>query len=79
MKENMSEKILTMKLLKEKFGVCRLSQNESIPEWIKNDEFFSITKTLDELSVVCSENSIPKEIKCEKEWRMLKILGPLDF
>lgn len=75
----MVEKILTMKLLKEKYGVCRLDKTESIPEWAKNSSFFSITKTEDELSIVCCEDNIPKHIKCEKDWRVLKIEGPLDF
>jgi Uncharacterized conserved protein len=75
----MVEKILTMKLLKEKYGVCRLNKTELIPEWAKNSDFFSITKTSDELSIVCFEDSIPNDIKCEKDWRVLKIEGPLDF
>jgi len=75
----MAQKILTMKLLKERFGVCRLNNNELIPEWAKNSSFYSITKTLDELSIVCSQESIPGNIKCEKDWRILKIEGPLVF
>ena len=75
----MSDKILTMKLLKEKYGVCRLDKTELIPEWAKASDFFSITKTLDELSIVCAENNIPNHIKCERNWRVLKIEGPLDF
>ena len=75
----MVDKILTMKLLKEKYGVCRLDKNELIPKWAQNSDFFSITKTCDELSIVCSEDDIPIDIKCEKDWRILKIEGPLDF
>lgn len=75
----MVEKILTMKLLKEKYGVCRLNKTELIPEWAKNSDFFSITKTSDELSIVCFEDNIPNDIKCEKDWRVLKIEGTLDF
>ena len=75
----MVEKILTMKLLKEKYGVCRLDKTELIPKWAQNSEIFSITRTLDELSIVCIEDSIPNDIKCEKDWRILKIEGPLDF
>ena len=75
----MSEKILTMKLLKEKYGVCRLSKDELIPEWVKGSDFYSITKTYDELSIVCSEDCIPSNIKCENDWRILKVEGPLDF
>jgi len=72
-------KLLTMKLLKEKYGVCRLDKTESIPEWAKDSDFLSITKTLDELSIVCSIDSIPRGVKCEKDWRILKVEGPLDF
>ena len=75
----MAEKILTMKLLKEKYGVCRLDKAELIPEWTENSKFLSITRTDEELSIVCSQESIPEDIKCEKDWRILKILGPLDF
>ncbi|MCB2358251.1 ACT domain-containing protein [Clostridium estertheticum] len=75
----MSEKILTMKLLNEKFSVCRLNKNEQMPEWVKDSSFYSITKTSDELSIVCSQDSIPSNIKCEKDWRILKVEGPLDF
>lgn len=75
----MSEKILTLKLLKEKYGVCRLPKTACIPQWAKDSEFFSITKTSDELSIVCLENNIPEGIRCEKNWRILKIQGPLDF
>ena len=75
----MIEKILTMKLLKEKYGVCRLDKTELIPDWAQKSNFFSITRTSDELSIVCSQDDIPNEIKCEKDWRILKIEGPLDF
>ena len=75
----MLEKILTMKLLKEKYGVCRLDKNDLIPEWSQTNDFFSITRTSDELSIVCSQDNIPNDINCEKDWRILKIEGPLDF
>jgi uncharacterized protein len=75
----MPEKTLTLRLLKEKYGVCRLDKNESFPSWASASNFYSITKTMDELSVVCAQNSIPNDVKCEKDWRILKIEGPLDF
>ncbi len=75
----MIEEKLIMKVLKEKFGVCRLDNTALIPDWSRNNEFFSITKTSDELSIVCSQNNIPNDIKFEKDWRILKVEGPLDF
>lgn len=75
----MEEKKLTMRLLKEKYGVCRLGENEPIPEWAKKGDFYAITKTSDELSIVCSQENIPHDINCERDWRILKVEGPLDF
>lgn len=75
----MSKKILTMKLLKNKYGVCRLNKTELIPEWAQKSDFFAITRTMDELSIVCNEESIPNGTKCENDWRILKVEGPLDF
>ena len=75
----MSENKLILQLLKEKYGVCRLAETSSIPEWAKTSDFFSITKTYDELSIVCLEANIPEDIKYEKDWRILKIEGQLDF
>ena len=77
---------LTMKLLKDKYSVCRLDKNSIIPNWVMNGEFFSITKTEDELSIFCSQENLPHNmqhelanIQCEKDWRILKVEGPLDF
>ncbi len=75
----MSQEKLTMKLLKEKYGVCRLDKANSIPNWAIDGEFYSITKTEDELSIVCLQESIPTDIKYEKDWKVLKVEGPLDF
>ena len=70
---------LTMKLLNEKYSVCRLDKDNAIPIWALQGNFFSITKTLDELSIVCLQKNIPNDIRCEKDWRILKVEGPLDF
>lgn len=75
----MLENKLNMRLLQEKYGVCRLEINEEIPKWAINSQFYSITKTQDELSIVCPQNNIPSNIKYEADWRILKVEGPLDF
>jgi len=77
--KKMNKKILTMELLDGIYGVCRLDKNELIPNWAQNGDFFSITRTADELSIVCSEEFIPSDVKCEGDWKILKIKGPLVF
>lgn len=70
---------LKFKLLNDTLGVCKLDSTEAVPNWAYQGEFFSITKTSDELSIVCSESVIPEVVVCERGWRALKIVGILDF
>ncbi len=70
---------LTLSITSNKLAVCRLQSNDVIPSWVVRDPFFSITRTSDELSLVCSENSVPEKVRSEKGWRSIKVEGPLDF
>ncbi|HBV95759.1 MAG: hypothetical protein JL50_10735 [Peptococcaceae bacterium BICA1-7] len=70
----------SLALLSEKLCVCRLDSKSDLPGWaLLSTGFFSITKTADELSVVCPESCVPKGIRHEGTFRCLKIEGPLDF
>jgi hypothetical protein len=44
-----------------------------------NGEFFSITRTADELSVVCRVENVPKELISTLRWICLKLEGPFPF
>lgn len=66
-------------ILKPIFGVVHLSPHLEIPEWAFQGELFTITKTSDELSLVCEERLIAPEMKCQKGFRAFKVSGPLDF
>lgn len=70
---------LTLSILEEKLAICRLDASVPIPLWARENNFFSITKTRDELSIVCLEEKVPQDIKVEKGWRAFKVEGLLDF
>jgi hypothetical protein len=70
---------LTLSLLPGVLAVCRLEKEASIPEWASGGIFSSVTRTGEELSVVCSQGQIPSGIRGEKGWRCLRVEGPLDF
>jgi hypothetical protein len=60
--------------------VCRLGPDAEIPQWaLRGGGFVSVTRTADELSLVCAENVVPQDIRCEPGWRIFEIDGPLDF
>jgi uncharacterized protein len=70
---------LSLSVLPQKIAVCRFDKDAVIPDWYDRQSFYSITKTDDELSLVCSQEHVPEDVKAEKDWRAFKIEGPLDF
>ena len=67
---------MTLEILKERFAVCK---TEKITEIEKGEEFFSITVTQDEISLVCAEKHIPKGSTAQKGFRAMRVKGTLDF
>ena len=45
-------------LLSEKFAVARFDRDAEVPEWAFASEFVSVTRTEQELSVVCHEAAL---------------------
>ena len=71
---------MNLKLLENKYKVIKLNPSENIPlEKILKEEIFSITRTDEELSIVVKEDVDIKSDIIEKNWRMIKIDGTLDF
>src|SRR4051794_40607849 len=63
------------------FAVCRLAAGSPLPAWAGGPagSFVSITRTTDELSIVCRQELVPEGIRCERGWRVLRFAGTLDF
>jgi hypothetical protein len=74
----MSRKVI-LTALGDRYAVCRLDPGAEMPQPRRSDGFISITRTDEELSVVCREELTPATARCEKGWRCLKVEGPLDF
>ena len=70
---------MKLSLIPENLAVCRLSPDAEIPEWVPSGGFTSVTRTAEELSIVCDEQFIPQGSQMEPGWRALKVEGPLDF
>lgn len=75
----MEPRALHLLTISGRFAVCRLAPDDPVPTWATKENFFSITRTQDELSVVCPEDVIPVEVRSEKGWRCLRVAGTIDF
>ena len=68
----------SLEVLLGAFAVCRLDPGEPTPEWARGP-FVSVTRTPEELSVVCPEDAVPVGIECQPGWRCLRVAGKLPF
>ena len=73
------EVALRLNVLDGRLAVCRLKPDEKLPTWATQAGFFSVTRAPAELSVVCSQEDVPEDVKCEKNWRTLQLEGPFEF
>jgi len=62
----------------DSFAILRLPADAEVPPWA-SAAFSSVTRTVDELSVVVPESRLPESSQAEGEWRLLQVDGPLDL
>jgi hypothetical protein len=71
---------LTLRVVPGTYAICRLAPNAPVPAWAATTTgFTSITRTSDELSIVCDESLAPFDVHAERDWALLKLGGPFDF
>lgn len=71
---------ISLKLLKERFAICKCDQNMPIPMWVlKSRDFYSITRTADEMSIVSFESSVPADVEKNGGWRAFMVEGISGF
>ena len=60
-----------------RFAVCRLSPDDVVPSWANGPGFVSITRTDDELSIVCADAMVPPGTKCMRGYVAMRVEGTL--
>ena len=70
--------MFNLEILPGAYVICRLNPEEPIPKWLRG-ELVSVTRTPDELSVVCPAEGVPYDVQRESGWRCLRVIGKLDF
>lgn len=70
---------LTLLEVGDSFAVCKLPPGSPVPAWATTGDLFSVTRTADELSVVCRQEVVPDGVVCDKGWRCLRVAGAMPF
>jgi hypothetical protein len=73
--------ILDFTLLRGDYSIYRFNTGSLVPDRVYDSGFYSVTKTENELSIVCETSQITSDrsVKSDSHWRILKINGPLDL
>ena len=61
------------------FAICKLPADAQIPDWALTGTFTSVTRTSDELSIVCPAGNLPPNLTSESHWICFKLQGPFTF
>ena len=61
------------------FTIYRLPHDHKVPDSVFGTSFYSISRSDEELSIVCPSSLMINSEKSESGWSGLKVLGPLDF
>ena len=70
---------MELTLLRQPLAVCRLDPESEIPEWARKGPFFSLTRTPEEISLVCDDAVVPAGVRAERDWRAYRLKGPIPF
>ncbi len=67
-------------ILPQNFAIAQLDPNADLPSTVlASPGFISITRTADELSIVCAEDVAVGLARVDNAWRAIKVQGPFAF
>jgi hypothetical protein len=71
--------MLKFRQLPGPYAIVRMAPDAPVPDWATNADFTSITRTADELSIVCPLANLPSNVHSQLRWICLKLEGPFPF
>jgi hypothetical protein len=68
---------MELKIINQDFSICKVDDLSQVDY---SDDFCFVSKTDEELSLVCNTNLVPQNaIECDNGWKAFRIEGVLDF
>ncbi len=72
-------RLTPLTVLPDRQAVCRLNSRDKVPAWATGSAagLSSVTRTADELSIIVADSVAPRNVRCERNWRVIKVRGPI--
>jgi hypothetical protein len=69
---------LPLEVLPDTLAVCRLPPDAALPAWASVPvPFLTISRTAEELSITTLQSAVPPAVRCERDYRALRVRGTL--
>jgi len=69
---------LPLEVLPGLLAICRLPPDAALPAWATVPApFLTISRTSEELSITTSQADVPSGVRCERDYRALRVRGTL--
>lgn len=78
-RESGTRRGLRFRLLGEAYTILRFEPDAGTPDWLVRGEFTSISRTAEELSIVCAVANVPPAMPAPQRWACFKLQGPFPF
>ncbi len=75
----MQRQKLKFRLLSGRYAILHMAHDAPVPDWATKGDVTSITRTSDELSIVCPVENLPPNVHSPQRWLCLKLEGPFPF
>ena len=70
---------LKLEVAPVELAVVQLDPTADIPGWALAGDLYSVSRTPEELSIVCGQEFVPDGLTARRGFRALKVQGPLEF
>ena len=70
---------IVLSILEETYIIHKLDHSTNLPEELIECEFYSLSNSLQELSLVCPEQMLIQSENSSPNWKCLNVIGPLDL
>ena len=70
---------IALSILEKTYVIHKLAQSTNLPEELIECEFYSLSNSQEELSLVCPEKMLIQSENSSPNWKCLKVAGPLDL
>ena len=70
---------IVLSILEETYIIHKLDQSTNLPEELIECEFYSLSNSQEEMSLVCPEQILIQSENSSPNWKCLKVAGPLDL